>query len=88
MFLPLCQNSKIMATAVSININMPRGDMPFIRQLGKRMGWTISEAKRSDALYDPETKSYLNEETMQAIRDVEAGKVKRCKDMNELSAQL
>ena len=59
-----------MATAVSINISMPRGDMSFIRQLGKRMGWTISQAKRLDALYDPETKSYLNEETMQAIRDV------------------
>ena len=65
---------------------MPRGDMFFIRQLGKRMGWTISEVKRSDALYDPETKSYLNEETMQTIRDVEAGKVERCKDMNELLA--
>ena len=77
-----------MATAVSINISMPRGDMAFIRQLGKRMGWTISEAKRPDALYDPETKSYLNDETMQAIRDVEAGKVERCKDMNELLAQL
>ena len=67
---------------------MPRGDMSFIRQLGKRMGWTVSEAKHSDALYDPETKCYLNDETMQAIRDVEAGKVERCKDMNELLAQL
>ena len=63
---------------------MPRSDMSFIRQLGKRMGWTISEVKQSDALYDPETNSYLNEETMQAIRDVEAGKVEHCKDMNEL----
>ncbi len=67
---------------------MPRGDMAFIRQLGKRMGWTISEARPSDALYDSETKSYLNDETMQAIRDVEAGKVERCKDMNELLALL
>lgn len=67
---------------------MPRGDMAFIRQLGKRMGWAISEVKRSDALYDPETKSYLNEETMQAIRDVEAGNVERCKDMDELLALI
>ncbi|MCR4958205.1 MAG: hypothetical protein K6B13_06315 [Prevotella sp.] len=52
------------------------------------MGWTISEARPSDALYDSETKSYLNDETMQAIRDVEAGKVERCKDMNELLALL
>ena len=77
-----------MATAVSVNISMPRGDMAFIRQLGKRMGWTVSEIKDSDALYDPETGRYLNEETMQAIRDVESGKVVRCKDMNELLASL
>ena len=77
-----------MATAVSINISIPRGDMSFIRQLGKRMGWTISEIKQSDNLYDPETNSYLNEETMQAIRDIEAGKVERCKDMNELLALI
>lgn len=52
------------------------------------MGWTISEAKQSDSLYDPETNSYLNDETMQAIRDVEAGKVERCKDMDELLALI
>ena len=50
------------------------------------MGWTVSEAKVTDHLYDPETKAYLNDETMQAIRDVEAGNVTRCKDMNELLA--
>ena len=37
-------------------------------------------------LYDPESGECLNDETMQAIRDVEAGKVNRCKDMNELLA--
>ena len=73
-----------MATPVTISINMPRADMAFIKQLGKRMGWTVSEAKSVDHLYDPESGSYLNDETMQAIRDVEAGKVMRCKDMNEL----
>ena len=50
------------------------------------MGWTVSEAKVTDHLYDPETNAYLNDETMQAIRDVEAGNVTRCKDMNELLA--
>ena len=80
-----------MATAVSVNISMPRADMAFIKQLCKRMGWTVSEAKATDSLYslyDPETDAYLNEETMQAIRDVEAGKVQRCKDMNELLALI
>ena len=67
---------------------MPRADMAFIKQLGKRMGWTVSEAKPVDNLYDPESGAYLNEETMHAIRDVEAGKVNRCKDMNELLALI
>ena len=67
---------------------MPRADMAFIKQLGKRMGWTVSEAKSTDNLYDPESGNYLNDETMQAIRDVEAGKVNRCKDMNELLALI
>ena len=77
-----------MATLVTININMPRADMAFIKQLGKRMGWTVSEGKPVDNLYDPESGAYLNDETMQAIRDVEAGKVNRCKDMNELLALI
>jgi len=77
-----------MATPVTISINMPRADMAFIKQLSKRMGWTMSETKPTDNLYDPESGSFLNNETMQAIRDVEAGKVMRCKDMNELLALI
>lgn len=77
-----------MATPITININMPRSDMAFIKHLGKRMGWTVSEAKPTDILYDPESGEYLNDVTMQAIRDVEAGNIMRCKDMNELLAQL
>ena len=77
-----------MATPVTININMPRADIAFIKQLGKRMGWTVSDARPADNLFDPESGSYLNDETMQAIRDVEAGKVMRCKDMNELLSHI
>lgn len=77
-----------MATPVTISINMPRADMAFIKQLSKRMGWTMSETKSADNLYDPESGTFLNDETMQAIRDVEAGKVMRCKDMNELLALI
>ena len=57
-------------------------------KLCKRMGWTVSEAKSADNLYDPESGAYLNDETMQAIHDVESGNVKRCKDMNELLALI
>jgi hypothetical protein len=77
-----------MATATSINIQMPRGDMAFLRQLAKRMGWSLSEVTTNDRLYDPETGEYLNEETMQAIRDAEAGKVTRCNSFDEILSAL
>lgn len=77
-----------MTTAISVNIKMSKSDVPFIRQLAKRMGWSVVETKATDNLYDPETGAYLNDETMQAIRDVEAGKVTRCKNMDELLAQI
>ena len=42
----------------------------------------------NDHLYDPESGCYLNEETMQAIRDVEAGNVIKCNSVDELFADL
>lgn len=70
--------------SVSISISLPRSDMDFMRHLGKRMGWSVKEP---DSLFDPECGAYLNDETMQAIRDVESGKdVARCKNIDELLA--
>jgi len=77
-----------MTTSVSVNISMPRADVAFIRQLGKRMGWEVSKDRPTDNLYDPESGTFLNDETMQAIRDIEAGKSMRCKNMNELLASI
>lgn len=72
--------------SVNVHISLPRSDMGFVRQLGKRMGWNVKEA---DALFDPESGEYLNEETMQAIRDVESGKgVVRCRSIDELLAAV
>jgi len=80
-----------MTTAASINIQMPRKDMAFLRQLAKRMGWSMSDMTpnvANDSLYDPETKSYLNEETMQAIRDVEAGYATMCNSIEDVFVEL
>lgn len=73
--------------SVNINISIPQSDMDFIRLLGKRMGWQMKEERASDTLFDPESGEFLNEETMQAIRDVESGKgVSRCKSIEDLFA--
>ena len=77
-----------MMAATSINIQIPKRDMAFLRQLAKGMGWTVSDVTPTDNLSDPETGEYLNDETMKAIRDVESGRVKRCKDLDELLAAL
>ena len=85
--LQLNRKADVIATAISVNINMPRKDMAFVRQLGKRMGWTIPK-RCLRTLYDPESETYFNEETMQAIRDVESGNVKKCKSLDEILATL
>ena len=53
------------------------------------MGWKVKPVQSSDALFDPESGDYLNEETMQAIHDMESGKgVTRCKSIDEVLAVL
>ena len=76
-----------MATGISINIHLPKSDLAFIKKLAKRMSWSIVEENK-DNLFDPETGMYLNDSTMKAIRDAEAGKVKRCKKLDELIATI
>jgi len=70
---------------VSINLNLPQKDLPFIRQMSRRLGWDIIEL---NSLWDPETNQFLNEETMQAIREAEAGNMTQCNNMEELLAQI
>ena len=82
------KNNNNMATAASVNIQMPRRDMAFLRQLAKRMGWSMSEVSVDNRLYDPESGEYLNEETMQAIRDMEAGRVTRCDSLDDILAAV
>lgn len=74
---------------VNISINLPQSDIALMRQLGDRMGWHVNDVSTTDALYDPESGKYLNEETMQAIREVEASKdVMRCNSIEELWGTL
>lgn len=77
-----------MGASVTMSINIPKRDISFLRKLSERMGWSLRENVSPDALYDPECSAYLNEETMQAIRDEEAGKVMRCDNIGELLETL
>ena len=76
------------ATSSTIVVKLPRKDMAFLRQLSKRMGWSMTEMPPSDSLFDAETGKYLNAETMRAIREMEAGNSKRCNSIDELLAEV
>ena len=77
-----------MGNVVTMSVNIPRRDISFLRKLSERMGWSVRDSVPSDALYDPESGAYLNEETMQAIRDAEAGKVMKCDNLGKLLETL
>lgn len=55
-----------MTTSVSVNINMPRADIAFIRKLAKRMGWEVSKASTPSA---PQRKTKMTEEEFYAKLD-------------------
>ena len=56
--------------------------------LASRMLLPQEKSNVDDRLYDPESGCYLNDETMQAIRDVKAGNVIKCNSVDELFADL
>lgn len=72
----------------NVTLTIPQDDYSFLKKLADKMGWLFSiqrpEGVAPDALYDPETGCYLNEETMQVIRDADKGvNVFSCKDFAE-----
>lgn len=73
----------------NVTLTIPQDDYSFLKKLADKMGWLFSiqrpEGVAPDALYDPETGCYLNEETMQVIRDADKGiNVFRCESIDEL----
>jgi hypothetical protein len=61
-------------TTERIYLEVPRNELPFIRSLSKKMGWTIKKTRKSGI--------------QQALDDVEAGHVYEAKSIDDLMAQL
>ena len=67
---PLQKKRSIMARSVSVNINMPQADFAFIRQLGKRMGWEVTNSTLKPATNQrKEPKIKMTEEEFYAKLD-------------------
>ena len=58
---------------VSIRLDIPGSELGFFEKFAKGMGWHYSNLKVDDCLYDAETGMFLNEQTMQSIREIENG---------------
>lgn len=74
----LCKNRGLM-TMNSINVRIPKSDMPFFRKLSRKMGWVYSdntfEATDCDAYRE-------------AMEDVEAGRVYHAESVEDMFTQI
>ena len=64
-------------TMQNINVTLPAADVKFFRELVKKMGWTMKK-----------TSSKQQSGLDKALEDVEAGRVYKAKDVDDLFNQL
>ena len=55
-------------------VSVPSMDTKKFKQFIKLMGWKAEATPARTRLYDPESGKYLNDKTMQAIEDANAGR--------------
>ena len=55
-------------------MSVPKGDLPFLRKMARRMGWTISTPKKSGVEL--------------GLEDIEAGRVYHAANAEEMMAQI
>ena len=65
------------ATMQNINVTLPAADMKFFKELVKKMGWTMKK-----------TSSPKMSGLDKALEDVEAGRVYKAKDVDDLFKQM
>lgn len=60
--------------ASNVQINIPKGDLPFLRKIAKGMGWTITSTKKSGVEL--------------GLEDIEAGRVYHAANAEDMVARL
>ena len=60
--------------ASNVQINVPKGDLPFLKKMAKGMGWTITSTKKTGV--------------EQGLEDIEAGRVYHAANAQEMIAQI
>lgn len=69
-------------TTNSVNVNIPKKDMPFFRKLSKNMGWTFTDAK-PEAFDATDCDAYR-----EAMKDVDEGRVYHAESVEQMMAQI
>ncbi|MBQ9312432.1 MAG: hypothetical protein IJ213_05225 [Bacteroidales bacterium] len=75
--------------SVSVRLDIPSSELSFLKKIAKGMGWKYSNIDVDDRLYDAESGLYLNDETMQTVREIENGtaELHYAKDVEDLIVQ-
>ena len=60
--------------ASNVQINVPKGDLPFLKKMAKGMGWTITSTKKTGV--------------EQGLEDIKAGRVYHAANAQEMMAQI
>lgn len=58
----------------NVQINVPKGDLPFLKKMAKGMGWTITSTKKTGVEL--------------GLEDIEAGRVYHAANAQEMMAQI
>ncbi|HBN02346.1 MAG TPA: hypothetical protein DD383_07070 [Rikenellaceae bacterium] len=58
----------------NVLINVPKGDLPFLRKMAKRMGWTISSTKKSGVEI--------------GLEDIDAGRIHHAANAEDMISQI
>ena len=69
-------------TINSINVSIPKEDMPFFRKLSKKMGWTYSDSETNK--YDATDCDAYRE----AMEDIAEGRVYHAESVDDMFAQI
>ena len=73
-FCYFCIDKKRVMEVSNVQINIPKGDLPFLRKIAKGMGWTITSTKKSGV--------------EKGLEDIEAGRVYHAANAEDMIAQI
>lgn len=73
-FANFVQETVFIMEASSVQINVPKKDLPFLRKMAKGMGWTITSPKKNGVEL--------------GLEDIKAGRINHAANAEDMLAQI